>query len=225
MRIPQLIALSLAAIWTCQAQAEIEIYEIDAQYREEVVNLLNRLFNQDTDPNVYPDLYGSVELLPTGQILVDASADRQAEITRVIAAIQRSSPTETPTISLRYWVVFGIPGQQDSATLPTALAEPLRELEAAQGPLGFTLLESAGVVSRAGEEGIMESERFEISQSVYPNGEKINAEVVIEHELQELVTQFSLARGEYLVLGDSAATNEDGTHGMLATIVHWPAGN
>lgn len=225
MPLQRLLAFGLLGTWATQAGAEIRIYDVRPEYLQEVADLLEEIFSADVDPNTYPDLYGRVQLLPSGQILVDASEDRQTEVARVMAALEASPATEFPSVALRYWVVFGVPGGEDSNTLPAALAEPLRELDAAQGPFGFTLLDSATVMSRAGRYGGLESETLEIMQRVYPNGDRINADVNFEHELQELTVQFSLERGEYLVLGNGTATNEEGTRGTLAVIVHWPTTN
>lgn len=225
MRIRRLLVLGLIGVWSSQTAAEIQIYDVAPQYRQEVASLLAEMITPEADPNRYPDLYGRVRLLATGQILVDASTNRHAEIARLIEALESGSVEASPTITLRYWVVFGEPGGQDSSQLPAELADPLRELDAAQGPFGFTLLDSATLTSGAGQGAVLESENIEIVQEIYPNGDRINAELVIENEFQELVVQIALNRGEFVVLGNSTITSEDGTRGTLATIVQWPEGN
>ena len=76
---------------------------------------------------------GKVELLPTGQILIDAAAEKQAEIAALLDSIASRSVAETPTITLRYWVLFGVVGAEQQTAVPPMLDGVVREWESAHG--------------------------------------------------------------------------------------------
>ena len=217
--------LSLAACLlavAAQAQAVSRIYDVHPAYRQEVVEILSDMLDVDMH-----EFGGSARLLPSGQILVDTYSEaRQEEIRAVLEAIAAQEPEPTPTIQLRYWVLHGFRGQDDAASLPSTLDRVIREIEDAHGDLGFEILDAATLSSRSGEVGVFENDRWEIVQQTYASGEqdRINATLTIEHEMQELHIQLSLARGEFVVLGagTSAQIVEDG---VLALVVNWPQGN
>ncbi|MGD8339242.1 MAG: hypothetical protein PVH89_00590 [Gammaproteobacteria bacterium] len=219
LRIPLAACLVTASL---QAQAATEIYDVRPAYRQEVVDILSGMLDVDMR-----EFGGSVQLLPTGQILVDTYSDaRQEEIRAVLEAIASKEPEPTPTIRLRYWVLHGVAGAEDASDLPSTLDDVVRELEDVHGDLGFEILDAAMLSSMSGEVGVFENDRWEIVQQAFASGEedRINATLTIEHEFQELHIQLALTRGEFVVLGagTSAQLVEDG---VLALIVNWPEDN
>lgn len=214
-----LCALSLTAV-VVPALASIRVYDVDPVYRQEVYNILTNLLNRET-----PTLSGRVQLLPSGQIVVDTMTDeRQAEVAAVLEAIANSEPEETPTVTLRYWVLLGVPDTADAPALPSTLDGVVAELEAVHGELGVRILDAATVSGRSGESAALQNDRWEIVQhaNVGGEGERLNARVEIEHELQELDANLSLTRGEFVVLG-AGTSAQPVENGVLALIVSWPA--
>lgn len=212
------ILLAVAALAVgVEATAATQVYDVDPAYRQEVMQALRRMLDTGIQ-----EFGGSVSLLPTGQLLVDTYTDaRQAEVAAVLAAIASSEPEETPTVTLRYWVLQGEPGQEDAAGLPGSLAGVIDELEAVHGDLGFSIVDAATVSSRSGQGGGFENDRWEIYQVANANGDRLNASIVVEHEFQELSVELSLSRGEFVVLG-AGTSRQIGPGGAMAVIVNWP---
>lgn len=70
---------------TGDAISSTQVYEVDPAYRSEVVEILRELLDVGMS-----EFGGSVELLPTGQIVVDTYTDaRQEQIRVVLEAIAR----------------------------------------------------------------------------------------------------------------------------------------
>lgn len=208
-------AAALGPIASFPAAAEVRVYDVDPQYRAEVYNALDQLF---------PDQIARLAMLPTGQILIDAEPDRQAEIEAVLETIGRAAVSATPSASLRYWVLFGTSGSGDGVPPPAILQPVIRELQTALGALSFSIVETASLASRSGEFALSQSATLELGQRLYINGSTLSAEIQIQTAHQELELQVTLDEGEFLVLGDTQVEIEQ-TRGTLVHVVHWPAGN
>jgi hypothetical protein len=210
------------------ASAEIRVYDVEERYRQEVFEALRQILTIQASEGAFMVMhpnFGRVAMLPTGQILVDASEARHAEIEAVLEAIQRHDPADAPSISLRYWVLFATPAVPDgNDRLPPMLDSVARELEAAHGDLDFIVRDSATLVGASDSLAVSQSETLEIAQRVRPAGSRINAEIQIQTEFQELSVKATLERGQFLVLGESAQEDQAGTRGVIAFVVHWPAG-
>jgi hypothetical protein len=63
---------------------------------------------------------------------------------------------------------------------------------------------------------------MEIYQKAYASQNRINAEIMIQHQYQELEVEVSLKRGDFLVLGETTVENEKGVKGTIVFVVHWP---
>jgi hypothetical protein len=214
--LPALAVLSLAQ----PAGAAIGIYDVDPAYRQEVYEILQEML--EVDPNVYGEVYGRVQLLPSGQILVDTPfAARQDEIGVLMAAIADSRPAETPTVSLRYWVLHGEPGGDDAADLPATLAAVIRELEAVHGELGISVLDAATVTGSSGRRATYHNDRWQISQLIHANGEQLNAQINVDAESQAIAVELALTRGQFLVLGGGTSHRFE-MPGVQAVVVNWP---
>jgi hypothetical protein len=209
-------------VFSTWVHAEMKVYDVEPGYRQEVFDALSNILGPGGPMGGPP---GRVELLPSGQILVDSSPERHEEILAVLNAIDRQAPPDTPSVSLRYWVLFATAGAQDDGEVPPILSGVVRELESARGDLNFTVLDTASLVGRPDRHAVLESETLEIAHRVYPNGSRVNAEIVISHEYQEISMNVTLERGEFLVLSEATVENEAGTRGTLAFVVHWPAGD
>jgi len=208
-----LLALSAAA------QAEIRAYDVDERYRNEVFEALESILGPR--PGMGPA--GKVSMLPTGQILVDTDPDRHTEIQGVLDAIAQSEPLEPPSVSLRYWVLSGMPAAlYDGNRLPPILADVAAELEAAHGDLDLSVIDSATLVGAPGFTAVSQSETLEISQNVKPAGSRINADISLQSAYLELHVRATLSPGEFLVLGESPYRDENDQRGLVAFVVHWP---
>lgn len=211
-----LLAVAVIAVST-EAAASAEIYDVDPAYRQEVLDALRRMLDSGNSA-----FGGTVSLLPTGQLLVDTYTDeRQAQVAAVLEAIANSEPDETPTVTLRYWVLHGAPGQQDDPDLPDTLDGVIEELKAVHGDLGFSILDAAMVSSRSGQSGGLENDHWEIYQEANANGDRLNASLVVNTEFQELSVELTLAKGEFVVLG-AATSRQIVEGGAVALIVNWP---
>jgi len=212
VRVSYAVAALAALAAAAPAQAATQIYDVDPAYRQEVYEILRQMLNLEGS-----SLGGRVQLLPTGQILVDTFEDaRQADVEIVLAAIENSDPGRTPTVTLRYWVLEGTPAANDAA-VPALLGDVVRELETVHGELGIRVLDTAIVSGRAGREASFASERLEIVQVAHANEETVNATIHFASEQQELSVDVSMAPGEFVVL--SSGTSEAG---VTAVIVNWP---
>lgn len=213
MTTPRLLLVLLSIACLTPAEASIRVYDVDPAYRQEIFDILTDMLDRQN-----PDLQGNVQLLPTGQLSVDTLTDeRQEQIASLLAAIERSRPTPTPSVTLRYWVLAGGAAAANGRPVPEVLADVVRELETTYGELDLRVLDVATVTGRGGADAFYESDQLEIMQTASSNDQQLNARIFVEHELQELNVDVSLTRGEYLVL--SSGTSSEG---MIAVVVNWP---
>lgn len=212
----------LLALAPLASRADMRVYDVDASYRQEVFQILNKLLRAQADPNAYPQLYGRVEMLPSGQIVVDASPQRHAEIAALLQAIDREGVAEAPTVTLVYWALVGVPGTEDGGNVPPVLEPVTRQLEARHGPLGFSVADAASIVSTSGQQAHIENGDWEVNQTVYPNQGRLNAEISIDRESQELHVVVPIEQGQYVVLGETTTDVDDLNRGVIAFVVHWP---
>ena len=223
--IARILVAAVCILVAAPALCEMQLYDVQAEYRQEVYEALKGILRSDADPVENPHEYGQVKMLPNGQILIDAAADKQVEIAALLSKIASRSAPETPTIALRYWVLFGTRGTENASALPPMLTRVVREWEAAHGDLGVTVLDVARVVGRSGHHTALQGKRMEIYQKAFASHNKINAEIKIQHLYQELEVEVSLERGDFLVLGENTVENDEGVLGTVMFVVHWPSGD
>jgi hypothetical protein len=204
------------------AEAEIRIYDVDSLYRQEVQNALDRVLRRE-----YPDkpFYGTVEMLPTGQLLIEAPAAGHVQIETILAAIRARTQASPTKMMLRYWVLSGVPGRPDNTSGNMRMLVPvLSELEDIHGELGFEIIDTVTLMSQSGGDAEMDSEHLEIFQRAYSDGQIMNAEIELQFERDSIDYQvraeFSISAGEFVVLGESSA-DIDETRGMVFYLVHW----
>ena len=82
-RIRALILL-LGLGMTTGALAEMRTYDVDARYRQEVYTALRGVLS----PEGAKSPEGRVQLLPTGQLLIDTSAEMHAQVAAVLESIR-----------------------------------------------------------------------------------------------------------------------------------------
>lgn len=215
------IALAVVAAMTAAAPvfAEVRLYDIEPQHRREVQRALMLLLDVEAPPQRAAK--GTVALLPTGQIAVDTTPERQAEIAMLFEAMQQAGAEATPSVTLRYWVIFGSQDGPDTQ-LPPLLEPVVEELRAALGDLRFELIDTASLITESGSNSQLHSETMEIAQVLQVNGSTLNAVIRLNTEYQEFAVEVALDEGEYLVLGDSTVQTESGRSGSMIYIVHWP---
>jgi hypothetical protein len=204
------------------AQAEIRIYDVDSLYRQEVQNALDRVLRRE-----YPGkpFYGTVEMLPTGQLLIEAPPQGHGQIEAILAAIRARTQASPPRMMLRYWVLSGVPDRPDSTTGNMRMLAPvLSELEDIHGDLGFQIIDTVTLTSQSGGDAEMDSEQLEIFQRGYSDGRIMNAEIELQFERDsidyQIRAEFTISPREFVVLGESSADIDD-TRGMVFYVVHW----
>jgi hypothetical protein len=232
----RLSIVALLCLISTSAWADLRTYDVDFQYRNEVYEALRNLLNPGP---MNTGSYGIVQLLPSGQILVNATPETLEQVDQLLRAIRERPVAATPRVSLRYWVVLGTsPGttvttRPGSTRPPSGLQEVLTELKRFHGDLQFQVLGTAAVVSESGQPGGVEGLPLSVHQLAHVQGDTLNAEIMIELEQEatlpavgtqtvgELEVRTPLERGEFVVLGESTQQGS-GLDGTLFYIVHWP---
>lgn len=229
---PALVSLML--LLSSNAWADLRTYDVDPQYRQEVYSALKSIL----DPTgIAMKANGRVELLPSGQILVNASPETLVQVDAVLQAIRARPVTPTPRAALRYWAVLGSrtrPATAPGAEPPRVLENVLTELERMHGDLSFWVIGTAAVSTESGQPGTVSGMALEISQTAYVQGDALNATIGINLEgttqdeaqprhfsIGDLRVRTTLRRGEFVVLGESEVKSGD-LDGPVFFIVHWP---
>src|SRR5512139_3306477 len=97
LRLPVVaLALSIAS----NAWADLKTYDIDPQYQQEIYSALRDVLNAPGQPT-----NGRVELLPSGQIVVNAGPETLAQVDQVLQALRARPATAAPRVELQYWAV------------------------------------------------------------------------------------------------------------------------
>ncbi|HJR70396.1 MAG TPA: hypothetical protein VKA43_10180 [Gammaproteobacteria bacterium] len=247
------LRLSVAALLclvSTSAWADLRTYDVEFQYRNEIYEALRNLLAHYPG-NLNTGSYGTVQLLPSGQILVNAPPETLEQVDQLLRAIRERPAAATPRVSLRYWVVVGtraasntvangqttvtVAGNtntRSTAPIPSALNGVVAELERFHGDLTFRVLGTAAVVSESGQPGGVEGLPLGVTQVAHVQGDRLNAEITMEltlpvnwaqqpENVADLEVRTSLERGEFVVLGESTHQG-NGVDGTLFYIVHWP---
>jgi hypothetical protein len=229
------------------AAAELRTYDVDFKYQYEVYAALNNILAIDPGIAEAAGLtYGRVQLLPTGQIVVDTSPETHAQIEDLLAAIKARQTDAAPRVTFRYWVVLGTSAAQPPPgdTPPPILNDVLAELRRVHGNLTFRVLGTATLVTESGQSGEIASAPLSAEQRVYVQGDTATAEIELNYVEQWPVppvraptepgfTPFpvpyagnidlnvTLERGEFLVLGANTVRSL-GLDGTVFYVAHWP---
>jgi len=242
----RIAAACLGLLLAGGVRADVKVYDVDFKYQQEVYVALREVLVADPAQAVVGGMaaYGRVQLLPTGQILVDARPETHEQIERLLAAVaaRQVDVPPPPRARFRYWVVLGSRAAESGGDpAPSVLSEVLGELERVHGNLTFSALGTATLVTESGQEGEVLGHPLAVAQTAHVQGETASAEIRIrllivepprggaafstERETeQELELDVTLERGEFLVLGENTVRTPGGIDGTLFYIVHWPAG-
>lgn len=234
MRSIQLAAIGLCLLFTSTAWAELKTYDVDPQYRQEVYASLLRILDP-AGPGINGGSYGRVQLLPSGQLLVNAPPATLQQVEMVLQAIRNRPAPAAPRVELRYWAVLGsrVTTNPPGTPPPSALNDVLAEMKRSQGDLTFRVLGSAAVTSESGQTGEVDGMTLEVEQTAYVQGDNLNATIAMSLKVGgserenawfqsgEVTVRTTLRRGEFVVLGQGDATGA--LDGLVFFIVHWPA--
>ena len=234
----------LGLLLAANAVAELRTYDVDFKYQQEVYRALSDILALDPNNALVPGMtYGRVQLLPTGQILIDTTAETHEEIEKLLAEIKARQTGATPRVTLRYWVLLGSRAADATNDAPPILRDVLEELKRVHGDLSFRVLGTATLMSESGQVARVQSEPLTATQSVYVQGNTTSAMITLEYAETEprpgpsnstpfqtllppyksnLTLNVTLERGEFLVLGENTVRTPP-LDGTLFYIAHWPA--
>lgn len=122
---------------------------------------------------------GTVEQLPSGQLVVVAPPGIHEGIAELIRGLAAAAPPTVHAAVFDYWVVVGEAGAEGPAELPE-IAPALATIVRTQGPMKFTLLEQARVASSIDESARVQGARVEVRQVVTEVGGKLVADVDLD---------------------------------------------
>jgi hypothetical protein len=229
-RVPAIALLSLTA---GTAWADLKTYDVPPQFQQEIYNALARVLNPEGQQT-----QGRVQLLPSGQILVNASPETLQQVETVLQTIKARPAEPTPRAALRYWAVLGTDAANpQGSTPPSVLGDVLGELRRMHGNLTFRVLGTAALVTESGEEGQVDGMPLDVEQEAFVQGDRLSAEIDLhltgiggpEDDIAllpigSLSVHTSLRRGEFVVLGEGELVERQGTglDGLVFYIVHWP---
>jgi hypothetical protein len=238
-RIP-LAFFGLTLLISSNAWADLRAFEVDFQYRQEVLEALRGVLVDN--PNIAREgfaAYGHVELLPGGQILVEAAPETLVQIDAVIRSISARPVVATPRVSLRYWAVLGSRaqgnvGDEIGTPVPSVLNDVLAELERMHGDLTFRVIGTAALATESGQEGEISGPTLSVAQTAYVQSDTLNADIrmvlqgvvgpagpAADSSIGNLSVRTTLGRGQFVVVGENAVRG-GGLDGPVFYIVHWP---
>jgi hypothetical protein len=224
------------------ASADLRTFNIDAPYQQEVYQALRSVLVDN--PPFASQGSGRVQLLDSGQILVNASPETLDQVEGVIRAIRERPVAPAPRVLLRYWAVLGARAPANAANAvgtppPPVLNDVLTELKRLNGDLTFRVIGTAAVASESGQVGQVEGMTLSVEQTAHAQGNTLNASIEMvlrartpvpanvtvvgepsDFHIGTLEVRTALQGGEFVVLGESAvqAFNLDG---LVFYIVHW----
>lgn len=244
MRYLRTLLLFLGLTLAAAAHADLRTYEVDARYRQELFSALKAVLN----PNEQV-ANGRISMLPTGQLLIDASPEVHEQVAAVLESVRSFSAEATPRVTLRYWAVLGIresapdlgvgrPGTE----VPEFLSGVLDELRRVHGDLAFHLSGNATLVSESGQPAEIGGEPLNIRQLAYVQPSALNVELrirfiyrvpaadgrgIIANLQQGVELHTSLEPNEFVVVGENTIRSSDyvpdGIDGTVFFIVQWDA--
>ena len=178
VRLPLIAALTL--LIASNAWADLKTYDVDPQYQQEIFSALRSVLEpQGQLPQ------GRVQLLPSGQILVNADAETLKQVEQVLQAVRAKSVAAAPRVALRYWGVLGAPTQSAAAKNvgsppPAALNAVLSELRRVHGEVAFRVIGTAAIATNSGQYGAVKGTTLDVEQTAYVQGDTLNANISMQ---------------------------------------------
>jgi hypothetical protein len=220
------------------AWADLRTFDVGLQYQQEVFEAIRNVLNPAAVGG--GNSSGTAQLLPNGQILVNAQPQTLEQLEQVVKALRERPVAPAPRVALRYWAVLGTRAQGNAANAvgsppPPVLDDVLTELERLNGDLTFRVIGMAAVASESGQRGEVEGMTLSIEQTAYVQGDALNASIKMdlrtrtageppsggeEFHVGTLEVRTPLQRGEFVVLGESAVQG-GGLDGPVFYVVHW----
>jgi len=244
MKLQTLPPLGLLLLATA-AFADTTVYNLDAKNAKEIFNAIQAVVYAQcvTGPTQIPvtnQSMCSVQLLPTGQLLVEAPAASQAQVAAALKAIAAHNASPTPRVTLRYWVLYGVPGKPDAADGSLKpLDAVLQQLERVHGELGFSVQDTVSITTQSGASGVSRGGSLNVNEFVRASGDELDLSAGLEFAPRPLLSDVNvklnvtatIKRGEFVVLGERGAVEVAQTDkepvdvrqkpGMLFFVVHW----
>ena len=245
MRLHTLAPLGLWLV-AATASADTVIYDLDAKNAKAIAEALGHVLTaqcssgpKDTVTN---QAMCRVELLPTGQLLVEAPAASQAQVAAVLKAIAARDAAPAPRVTLQYWVLYGIPGKPDAADASLKpLGAVLQQLERVHGELRFSVLDNVNITTQSGASGSSHGGSLNIDETVRAGGDDLDLIARLNFAPRPLLADLNvnlsvsvtIKRGEFVVLGERTAVevgrDEQNKNlpdvrqkpGMLFFVVNW----
>ena len=182
-----------------------------------------------------------VELLPTGQLLVEAPAASQAQVAAVLKAIAARTAKPVPQVTLQYWVLYGEPGKPDATDSSLKQVNAVvQQLKRAHGELGFSVQDTVSITTRSGASGNSKGGPLTVAESLRTSGDDLDLNASLAFAPRplmsdlnvSLVVSVTIKRGEFVVLGERTAVEVHAGDkdqpvdvrqkpGMLFFVVHW----
>jgi hypothetical protein len=171
----RLAAVARALLIASNARADLKTYDIDPQYQQEIYAALKNILMPQGQPT-----QGRVELLPSGQILVNAAPETLEQVEQVLQAIRARPVAAASRVDLHYWAVLGsraTAANPPGTAPPSSLNEVLTELRRVHGDLQFRVLGTAALTTQSGQRGEIGGTTLHVDQTTFVQGETLNAEI------------------------------------------------
>jgi hypothetical protein len=244
MKLHTLAALGLL-LFGATAFADTAVYDLDASNARAIAEALRHVLTaqctsgpKDTPTN---QAMCQVELLPTGQLLVEAPAASQAQVAAVLKAIAARSAKPALQVTLQYWVLYGEPGKPDATDGSLKpINAVLQQLKRAHGELGFSVQDTVSITTQSGFSGVSKGGPLTVNETLRASGDDLDLLVSLAFAPRPLISDLNVSlnvsvtikRGEFLVLGERTAVEvHTGDKdqpvdvrqkaGMLFFVVHW----
>jgi hypothetical protein len=243
---PRTLAPLALLLIAATASADTVVYDLDAKNAKEIAQALRSVLEAQclSGPDSNPVTNASrcrVELLPTGQLLVEAPPASQQQVAAVLKAIAARNAAPLPRVELQYWVIYGAPGKPAGADAslkpPTAV---LQQLERAHGDLSFSVLDTVSLTTQPGGIGVARGGSLSIDEGTHSSGADLDLNAHLQFAPRalfpdlnvDLKVSVTIKRGEFVVLGERTAVEVHGEPGkaefdvrqkpgMLFFVVHW----
>src|SRR5688572_29562264 len=98
--------IALFSLISSNAWADLRTFDVELQHQQEVYAAIRNVLNPGS-AGPGNQTFGSVQLLPNGQLLVNAQPQALEQLEQVIKTIRERPVAAAPRISLRYWAVLG----------------------------------------------------------------------------------------------------------------------